>query len=106
MAELKKENKTKTKKTEAKEKGIRWYLVVLWTVFVIGVASVFCLFYGIYHEWFGDMPTFEELENPKSNLATITSNHCTAKTLRRNMPNNRNTFNVRNLFVFIHRNCK
>ena len=70
MAELKKENKTKTKKTEAKEKGIRWYLVVLWTVFVIGVASVFCLFYGIYHEWFGDMPTFEELENPSTNLAT------------------------------------
>ena len=70
MAEVKKETKDKKKKVEAKQQGIRWYLVVLWTLFVIGVTSVFGLFYGIYHEWFGDMPTFEELENPSTNLAT------------------------------------
>ena len=69
MAEVKKETKDK-KKVEAKQQGIRWYLVVLWTLFVIGVTSIFGLFYGIYHEWFGDMPTFEELENPSTNLAT------------------------------------
>ncbi len=27
-------------------------------------------FYGITAEWFGEMPTFEELENPESNLAS------------------------------------
>lgn len=70
MAEVKKETKDKKTKVEAKQQGIRWYLVVLWTLFVIGVTSVFGLFYGIYHEWFGDMPTFEELENPSTNLAT------------------------------------
>lgn len=70
MADLKKENKTKKKKVVAKEKGIRWYLVILWSLFVLGVTSVFGLFYGIYHGWFGDMPTFEELENPSTNLAT------------------------------------
>ena len=70
MAEVKKETKDKKKKVEAKQQGVRWYLVVLWTLFVIGVTSVFGLFYGIYHEWFGDMPTFEELENPSTNLAT------------------------------------
>ena len=70
MAEVKKETKDKKKKVEAKQQGVRWYLVVLWTLFVLGVSSVFVLFYGIYHEWFGDMPTFEELENPSTNLAT------------------------------------
>lgn len=69
MAEVKKETKDKKKKV-AKEKGIRWYLVVLWSMFVLGVTCVFGLFYGISHEWFGDMPTFEELENPSTNLAT------------------------------------
>jgi penicillin-binding protein 1A len=73
MAEIKKEDKAKAKKKKngkAKETGVRWYLVVLWSMFVIGVTCGFGLFYGISHEWFGDMPTFEELENPSTNLAT------------------------------------
>ena len=71
MAEVKKEAKDKKKKNaKTKEKGIRWYLIVLWSMFVIGVTCAFGLFYGINHEWFGDMPTFEELENPSTNLAT------------------------------------
>ena len=73
MAEIKKEDKAKAKKkknSKAKETGVRWYLVVLWSMFVIGVTCGFGLFYGISHEWFGDMPTFEELENPSTNLAT------------------------------------
>ena len=48
MAEVKKETKTKKKKV-AEEKGIRWYLVVLWSLFVIGVTCGFGLFYGISH---------------------------------------------------------
>lgn len=73
MAEIKKEDKAKTRKKtsdKAKETGVRWYLVVIWSLFVIGVTCGFGLFYGISHEWFGDMPTFEELENPSTNLAS------------------------------------
>lgn len=69
--ESKKTKKTKkTNKTTNVKQGVRWYLVVLWSLFVIGVTCVFGLFYGITHEWFGDMPTFEELENPSTNLAS------------------------------------
>lgn len=69
--ENKESKKTKkTKKEDNVKQGIRWYLVVIWTLFVIGVTCGFGLFYGISHEWFGDMPTFEELENPSTNLAS------------------------------------
>lgn len=71
MAEVKKVKKGKKKENKTnREKGIRWYLVVLWSLFAIGVTCGFGLFYGISHEWFGDMPTFEELENPSTNLAS------------------------------------
>lgn len=66
--ELKKTKKTK--KEENVKRGVRWYLVVIWSLFAIGVICGFGLFYGISHEWFGDMPTFEELENPSTNLAS------------------------------------
>lgn len=69
MAEDKKVKKEKKEKSKEK-KGIRWYLVVLWSFFAIFITCGFGLFYGINHEWFGDMPTFEELENPSTNLAT------------------------------------
>lgn len=71
MAEVKKKvQKEKKNKDDNAKKGIRWYLVVLWSLFVIGMTCGFGLFYGISHEWFGDMPTFEELENPSTNLAS------------------------------------
>jgi penicillin-binding protein 1A len=46
------------------------YLFKLWFLFIAGLAFVFILFYGVSSEWFGSMPTFEELENPQSNLAS------------------------------------
>ncbi|MBR6438548.1 MAG: PBP1A family penicillin-binding protein [Bacteroidales bacterium] len=58
------------KKRKSKKKDVKVYLIVLWTFFVLFGLSVFLLFHGIVHEWFGDMPTFEELENPETNLAT------------------------------------
>ena len=70
MIDLNKKEAQNKKKGKAKDNGSRRYLVVLWTLFVIGVTCVFGLFYGISNEWFGDMPTFEELENPSTNLAT------------------------------------
>lgn len=43
---------------------------MIWSLFLIFALSVFLLFHGIVHDWFGEMPTFEELENPETNLAT------------------------------------
>ncbi|MBP9994718.1 MAG: PBP1A family penicillin-binding protein [bacterium] len=48
----------------------RTYLIVLWSLFAAFAVAVYLLFYGITKEWFGPMPSFEELENPKTNLAT------------------------------------
>lgn len=70
MAETTKTKKKNNKNDNADKKEFRWYLVVLWSLFGIGVTCGFGLFYGISHEWFGDMPSFEELENPSTNLAT------------------------------------
>lgn len=53
-----------------KKRDIKVYLIVIWTLFLLFALSVFLLFHGIVHEWFGEMPTFEELENPETNLAT------------------------------------
>ena len=54
MAEVKEETKNKKKKGKAKDKGTRSYLIVLWSLFAIGVTCGFGLFYGISHEWFGN----------------------------------------------------
>ena len=53
-----------------KKRDIKVYLIVIWSLFLIFALSVFLLFHGIVHNWFGEMPTFEELENPETNLAT------------------------------------
>jgi penicillin-binding protein 1A len=46
-------------------------LKLFWGVFSSGVALLSVLFYGIAaFEFLGELPTFEELENPKSHLAT------------------------------------
>lgn len=43
---------------------------VLWTVFGIGIACIILFFFLVAKGVFGTMPTFEELENPQTNLAT------------------------------------
>lgn len=53
----------------AKKKYIK-YLIALWSVFVLLIGGVVLFFAAISWGYFGDMPTFEELENPKSNLAS------------------------------------
>ena len=47
-------------------KQLKW----IWGLFFTGVLLVFLFFYAI-SEWelFGTLPSFDELENPKSNLA-------------------------------------
>ena len=46
------------------------YIKKFWLLWFLLLALVFIFFYGVVAEWFGTMPTFEELENPKSNLAS------------------------------------
>jgi len=46
------------------------YVFKLWLLFFIGLAVVMLFFYGITNEWFGKMPSFQELENPETNQAS------------------------------------
>lgn len=46
------------------------YKLKFWLIWFLLLVLGFVFFYGITAEWFGSMPTFEELENPKSNLAS------------------------------------
>jgi len=58
-------------KTKEKQPGrYRLQVRIFWAIVVAGILSVFTMFYGVSEGWFGFMPSFEELENPKSDLAT------------------------------------
>ena len=46
------------------------YLVKFWLIVIGLFALVVLLFWGVANEWFGAMPSFEELENPRHNLAS------------------------------------
>ena len=59
-------NKKSTKKGDNGKKAIR----VLWSIFGIGILLVVVFFFCVAKGVFGTMPTFEELENPQTNLAT------------------------------------
>ncbi len=52
------------------EKDIKYYRNKFWRIFLYGLAGIFLFF--ILASWgvFGAMPSFEDLENPDSNLAT------------------------------------
>ncbi|RKR14715.1 penicillin-binding protein 1A [Maribacter vaceletii] len=56
----------KKKQTTSFFKFIKWF----WIVFITGILSVALLFVLAANEVFGEMPTFEILENPQTNLAT------------------------------------
>ena len=51
-------------------KDIQYYKVKFWHIFLYGMGAIFLFF--ILASWgvFGAMPSFEDLENPDSNLAT------------------------------------
>jgi len=59
---------TKTKKKTPKGffKFIKWF----WILFALGIFSVFLIFQLAAWGFLGEMPTFERLENPNTNLAT------------------------------------
>lgn len=62
-------------KPSRKKSNKRWSLqriiiVALWSVMAIGIVALSTLFILAKSEVLGPMPTFDELENPKTNLAT------------------------------------
>src|SRR5690554_733906 len=56
----------KEKKSNNFSKFIKWF----WGLFVGGIVFIFLLFLLASAGAFGEMPSFEELENPSSNLAS------------------------------------
>ena len=59
------------KKRETSKRGWKsWVVTAMWAVVFTGVIAVASLFTMARFEILGPMPTFEELENPKANLAT------------------------------------
>ena len=55
---------------EVKNSGYKRYVRWMWVIFAGGVAFVVILFLLISNGFLGFMPSFDELENPKSNIAT------------------------------------
>lgn len=47
-------------------KFIKWF----WILFLTGILAVVFVFLAASWGWFGELPTFERLENPQTNLAT------------------------------------
>ncbi|MEN8225510.1 MAG: transglycosylase domain-containing protein, partial [Bacteroidota bacterium] len=46
------------------------FIVRFWALYALVLIILFLIFFGIARGWFGDMPSFEELENPERNLAS------------------------------------
>src|SRR5258705_5667088 len=62
-----KKNNTQTKNID---KDVKYYSKLFWKIFFYGMGIIALFF--LFASWglFGSMPSFEELENPNSNLAT------------------------------------
>lgn len=60
----------KAKKEADKTKKYSRYKSWFWTIFAVGISMIVLLFLLASWGVFGPMPTFEELENPETNLAT------------------------------------
>jgi penicillin-binding protein 1A len=58
----------KTKKT--KKQPFKKYIQWMWRLFFIGLVGFGLLFGGAALEWYGPMPDLQQLENPRTNLAT------------------------------------
>ncbi|GIV33666.1 MAG: penicillin-binding protein 1A [Chitinophagales bacterium] len=58
------------RKKKSETAGAWKYIAAFWLVFTVGIGVVALFFYLISIGTFGALPTFEELENPKSALAS------------------------------------
>lgn len=62
--------KQKTKKKTAPKNDYRKLVRWMWLLFFIGILSIVVIVSLAANGGFGPLPTFEEIENPKSNVAT------------------------------------
>lgn len=54
-----------------KKTSYKWYVLLFWLFFFGGIGSVYYLFNGIANnELLGKLPSFQQLENPSTSLAT------------------------------------
>ncbi len=55
-----------------KKKSFAAYILIFWLIVLLPIGVFFLLMYAAANSWVGfdDLPTFEQLENPKSNLAS------------------------------------
>ncbi len=81
---------------EKEKKNFKKYTYGFWSLFFLGLLMVFGLFFFIAKGKMGEMPTFRELENPQSLLASdvISRDH---KVLGRYFRENRSYVNYDNL---------
>lgn len=56
--------------TPKKNKRYSYLIKLLWVIISLPIISIFLIFYLISEGYMGYIPSFEELENPKNNLAT------------------------------------
>ena len=61
---------TKKHTTKSRRSWRSKLIIAMWTVVLVGVVALTSLFLMAKTEILGPMPTFDELENPKTNLAT------------------------------------
>ena len=59
-----------TQNVKKSKPGYRKFILFFWSFFLVAILSVIVLFTLISQGKLGYIPTFEELENPKSNLAS------------------------------------
>lgn len=57
-------------KKEPKDNSIKYYSKIFWRLFFLFLTSIVLFFLLASWGFFGKMPSFEDLENPESNLAT------------------------------------
>ncbi|MFO8055021.1 MAG: transglycosylase domain-containing protein [Bacteroidales bacterium] len=62
--------KAQNKPNNTDTNRVKKYIRTLWKIYASLLLFVILLFFAISQGWFGFMPSFEELENPKSNLAS------------------------------------
>lgn len=62
--------KKKTQKKRNTPKNFRLFKRLFWGMFLLGIIGISSLFFLASKGYFGEMPTFDRLENPNTNLAT------------------------------------
>lgn len=63
-------NQKKKAKKRNQKKTFRLYVRLFWVLFLLGVGAFASMFVLASKGYFGEMPTFDRLENPNTNLAT------------------------------------